>query len=490
MQTASSEPPTEPMTDAGSDTGQKKGERGMPKKKKKYPPKRCALHNRVLSTCPFPECGGGSALCKKHKKIRSYCPDPECGGGGAFCQKHKKLRTLCPDPECGGGGSLCKKHRITKSCCPDPECGGGGAFCQKHNKLRSRCPDPDCGGGTSLCEKHRILRSSCLDPDCGGGGSFCQKHKRMRSCCPDPECGGGGAFCQKHKILRSRCPDPECGGGGSLCEKHKVVRSKCTDPDCGGGSDWCIHKKHQFFCRICSDCGHGTLKVFCGKCPDGGRLLCPTCPRECAFIVKKGKQCSICKTTPWQGAIREREVGSKLMEWADAKCIPSFTSANKVLRQGNITRNYRPDFFYDCGSFAVIIEVDEDQHDRSAYNPNCELTRMYSIAQACAIPTIFLRFNPDSIKINGLTERVPKPMRHAILLEVLKEHLANGSQDFLTISYLYYSQPVRLIHGETRAYVTTQRFKTEVDYETHVGALYPQGCGGPAQDVPWFTRST
>ena len=84
-------------------------------------------HNRYLSRCPDPSCGGGGSLCK-HNKERSQCPDPSCGGGGGLC-KHKKMRSFCPDPTCGGGGGLCK-HNRERSKCPDPLCGGGGGLCQ------------------------------------------------------------------------------------------------------------------------------------------------------------------------------------------------------------------------------------------------------------------------------------------------------------------------------------------------------------------------
>lgn len=89
----------------------------------------------------------------------------------------------------------------------------------------------------------------------------------------------------------------------------------------------------------------------------------------------------------------------------------------------------RPDFFYDCGRFALIIECDEFQHarrfDRSRphardpseapaaaaadavapkeeeaskshpYDCDCELSRMIAIHQVVGMPTIFIRYNPD-----------------------------------------------------------------------------------------------
>ena len=154
-----------------------------------------------------------------------------------------------------------------------------------------------------------------------------------------------------------------------------------------------------------------------------------------------------------------------------------------------MSRNkFRPDFWYDCGNYVVIVEVDEGQHKNISYNANCELIRMDVLAEACTVPTIIVRFNPDAFKINAMTEKVSKEDRYEILLEVLKDHLGKGSSDYLTICYLFFDQPNRLMHGETLQYVTHQRFQSQIDYESHAGTLYPFGCSGAASGTPWYTK--
>jgi hypothetical protein len=54
----------------------------------------------------------------------------------------------------------------------------------------------------------------------------------------------------------------------------------------------------------------------------------------------------------------------------------------------------RPDMFLDLGSHVLIVEVDENMHER--YDCSCENKRLMELSQDVAHrPLIFVRFNPD-----------------------------------------------------------------------------------------------
>lgn len=53
----------------------------------------------------------------------------------------------------------------------------------------------------------------------------------------------------------------------------------------------------------------------------------------------------------------------------------------------------RPDFIFYCGTFVLIVEVDENQHFSRPCE--CEQIRMVNIFQSLGKPTIFIRYNPD-----------------------------------------------------------------------------------------------
>ncbi len=55
-----------------------------------------------------------------------------------------------------------------------------------------------------------------------------------------------------------------------------------------------------------------------------------------------------------------------------------------------------PDIRIDCGHYHLIIEVDEHKHRGANYK--CDEARMYDIIAKLGLPTIFIRYNPDSKK--------------------------------------------------------------------------------------------
>ena len=59
----------------------------------------------------------------------------------------------------------------------------------------------------------------------------------------------------------------------------------------------------------------------------------------------------------------------------------------------------RPDILIDVGFQIIIVEIDENQH--SDYDCSCENKRLMELSQDVGFrPIIFIRFNPDSYKIN------------------------------------------------------------------------------------------
>ena len=196
--------------------------------------------------------------------------------------------------------------------------------------------------------------------------------------------------------------------------------------------------------------------------------------------------CVTCCKPAWQGKIKEKAVGLKLLEWASEKEIPLFTCADKALAASG-TR-YRMDFYYDLGSFFLAVECDESEHALTGYPPRCELVRMYNIRKGLGVPAIFVRWNPDAFKIDGVTERVPQTQRYELLKDTLQHYIKEGpAQNFMVVVTICYSQPVGRMHGERLPYVTTQLFPTEVEYEAFVGNVYPNECEGRAPGTPWYT---
>ena len=85
------------------------------------------------------------------------------------------------------------------------------------------------------------------------------------------------------------------------------------------------------------------------------------------------------------------------------KRFPNFTwFADKQVKDGCSSK--RPGLLLDLGYQIVIVEVDENQHNK--YDCSCENKRLMELSQDLGHrPIIFIRFNPDDY-VNINNERV------------------------------------------------------------------------------------
>jgi hypothetical protein len=116
-------------------------------------------------------------------------------------------------------------------------------------------------------------------------------------------------------------------------------------------------------------------------------------------------------------------------------------SYDRMLDGGACSRR-RPDFVIDGAYHKIVVEVDEYQHRRGlAYGPDCEVRRMWDIAQALGMPTVFVRYNPDPYRTpDGQHADPALAAREAALIswvKTLQGREPSGSS-FATAIYLYY----------------------------------------------------
>ena len=104
---------------------------------------------------------------------------------------------------------------------------------------------------------------------------------------------------------------------------------------------------------------------------------------------------------------------------------------------GFVCGNYRPDFLIDCDTHFIVIENDEHQH--TSYPKECEEARMFNIEQSLGLRTHFIRYNPDSYKVNGVTQRIKRRDRMRRVLERVETlRTTIPTEDRLYVEYLYY----------------------------------------------------
>jgi hypothetical protein len=122
----------------------------------------------------------------------------------------------------------------------------------------------------------------------------------------------------------------------------------------------------------------------------------------------------------------------------------TFESIDRAV-DGGVCGKERPDFYIDCGTHILIIEVDEHQH---AGRPcECEQTRMVNISQSNGMKTIFLRWNPDKYRTCKGTKMDTTVRRLDVLLEYIKHHKTIPPPDFLNVIYLYFDD---FVYGDAK----------------------------------------
>lgn len=234
--------------------------------------------------------------------------------------------------------------------------------------------------------KHGAVTTKCSVDMCENKsfkGGICIKHGAVKSRCKVDRCNNEskvGGVCIKHGAVRSRCSVFECindSRKGGVCVKHGAVLPRCKAKGCSSQStkDGLCKKHHptQYKCITC--------KLF--------------------QVTKIGSKCSTC-AEGFRSTSFEMQVKDKLKEW-----FPELNFIHNKEIEASCLK-YRPDFYLETKhGFVLIIEVDEQEHKQ--YDAECEVTRMFNIQQALGMPVVFIRFNCDAYKPDGVnTYIIPK----------------------------------------------------------------------------------
>ena len=315
-----------------------------------------------------------------------------------------------------------------------------------HNMLtesqiqKRKCP---CGKWKAICIIH-------------GGGAICPCGRRKVNCSKH----GGGALCPcgRNKYLcvihggASTCP---CGkrkqlcsthGGTGLCECGKR-KDRCS---IHGGSELCPCGKIKHSCkdhRGGAFCKCNILKKYCKV--HGGSRIC----KKCNMATSKTAQ-NLCKTCDTVQISTSRIKEKRVAHFLQQHVKPTYDKWNRAVRfDGDcVNSRFRPDFVWEISGcadksktcYAVILEVDENQHKYMSYSLGCELARVADIVQGYGgVPVHLIRFNPDSFTL-GSKNKTRTNCREAYRFALLKSSLESALEsahfvdNILTIEWLFY----------------------------------------------------
>lgn len=335
-----------------------------------------------------------------------------------------------------GEQKVCAFHRCIFHECENKRTSKG--MCNKHylSALR-RCTFEGCRNmqiSKGLCKRHsgaNEKRKRCSENDCSNfsqKGGKCYAHGYPRARCSVDDCSNlsrEGGVCVSHGASKSRCSVVGCSKytkKDGVCIRHgaQVIKLKCTHSGCQ------YNRKKDGLCLA----HHPTYQ----KCVN------------CQFyqVNRHGDMCGTCS------GHRKNSEEFKLREMINLWFQDLKITHDKII-EGSCLK-YRPDFFIDTPKgHVIVVEIDEEHHSR--YDINCEIVRMFNIQQAIMTPIVFVRYNPDVYKPDGVkTTAVKKKDRHNKLRATITR-LIHFPPTFLPgipdVEYLYYPQPrIELLNEE------------------------------------------
>lgn len=151
------------------------------------------------------------------------------------------------------------------------------------------------------------------------------------------------------------------------------------------------------------------------------KFICMNCNLEWYKNKKDQSLCSYCNPNKYRHT-KEEQI-KKLLEKHNIENIHDKSFKNDYCLK------YRPDFIIDCGTFYLIIEVDEFGH--ISYPQECEIVRMNNIGYALDKPVKFLRYNPDN-------KNFTKKNKEKVLLEEIQKIMNQEFLDNPSPKYLFY----------------------------------------------------
>ena len=264
-------------------------------------------------------------------------------------------------------------------------------WCKKCTECQTQASYGWEDGPMIKCAKHKVEGMIYLRfphcPECGTTARFglvknrpthCSKHREpdmwnvidrtCKECKKRPTYGVDRAdYCEEHKkagmtvFLRVFCKEDGCEKTAAFNLPGRKGGVYCT----GHAREGMINI-FETKCKICW--AVRARKDYDGHCAQCFSHVFPDSPRIRKFKTK------------------ERAVKDFLVEkWPDS--LMTHDKAVDCFR-------FRPDFVFELGSHTIVIEVDEEQHER--YDLSCENKRLMSIFQGLGSrPMVMIRFNPD-----------------------------------------------------------------------------------------------
>lgn len=249
-----------------------------------------------------------------------------------------------------------------------------------------------------------------------------------------------GIFCADHKldnmvdVFHARCQADGCkarahfglpGLALTRCTKHALAgmlrnsRKRCATDGCTEVAVWGSSAHTATHCDTHKQ--EGQLNIVEGACACCGLL----------DVLKQDKTCGNCG----ESARRKRAYLLKQQRMKEAIETAGLPIKFYDVVVESMCNKKRLEVVIDAGTHMIDIECDEHQHRSYA----CEDARMCAATEQLGMRTIFVRFNPDSFRTDGVWKNPPEKVRFRTLVDWVNHLLHAGVPEHdVSALYLFY----------------------------------------------------
>lgn len=395
-------------------------------KKGSKKPTHCETHGKVLGFINIvtKRCRGKNNDGEECNIIPTYgTPGTSTG---IYCKTHVKdfpdyvnvKDKICESPNCYTRASYGKKGTKTKRFCGKHAMEEKEDYINLHGKLCiGKDEDNNCSKRPTFGKKGTTKPQYCGShrPDDPDIIDVLHKHCEYKSKDGKDQCYDRARYgkkgTKKATFCRTHIPD-----NTYVDVKHKTCKyvDKETGEKCSTRCHYGMPKYSPEYCVK-----HKTPQMIKDptKAKDADYKLCEYCGVE--EVHYDQLQCPGCKKFQKIGKTQNGHTKELIVKALLDKDEIKYTHDKQVA--GGCSRR-RPDFVINTKFGAIILEVDENQHNRKNYPCDCELVRMKQIYFDCGIERIlFIRYNPD--KYISSEKIVSKIKREKYLMKYLKEKM-------------------------------------------------------------------
>jgi hypothetical protein len=393
--------------------------------------------------------------CNDHKSdlmilIKKSCAIDGCLGDPSFNTPDKK------------SGLYCSVHKtnamidVTHKKCQHDTC-----FRRAHFNYKGIKPPLFCSKHklpnminviNKLCEEKDCYKQACFNfPDLKHG-AFCFTHKKIGmnnvkiKICEHKNCETNAlfgypydnckpVFCYSHKLIGM------INLRGQKCQ-HEKCKNKPTHGYPDKKSLYCFNHQLEGMVHTLeyNQCQFDNCTQPYEFVEDDKRLCSQHSSQNYDIILKrKCKYCDLEEKSIY--VCKECQNTQNKTEWMVIRYLrknittPFLYNSNQMLQ----CSLRRPDVYFELEQHCVIVEVDENQHQR--YPQACECARINDIVNGIGGKSvIFIRFNPDSIKNKDKKVDIDLTTKLEKLVNVIKDELMKQYNDFIIkLIQLYYN---------------------------------------------------